>query len=91
MFGFSYNFLTPYQFEVVTRVDESSSAAMLVSAGIMGGIAIGPAIAGFIVTSDYVWVNGMSFALTLIALALIVGALRLHERVSAARAVTTAS
>lgn len=80
LFGFSYNFLTPYQFEVVTRVDESSSAAMLVSAGIMGGIAIGPAIAGYLVTTDYRWVNGMSMALTVIALGLMVAALRLHER-----------
>jgi predicted MFS family arabinose efflux permease len=56
-FGFIYNLMIPYQFEVVTKIDDSSGVAMLMSAAMLGGIAIGPAIAGYLVTADYQIVN----------------------------------
>lgn len=85
LFGFIYNLMIPYQFEVVTKIDESSGAAMLVSAGMLGGVAIGPAIAGYLVTPDYTWVNGFSIASCALASVLMLVARRWHHSTSQAR------
>ena len=79
-FGFVYNLLVPYQFDVVIQVDESSSAAMLVSGGMFTGVAVGPAIAGYLVTPDYVWVNGFGLVCCVLALALIALARRVRDK-----------
>ena len=80
MFGFSWNLLTPYQFEAVTRVDSSSSAAMLVNASTLGGIAVGPAIAGFLVSETYLQVNLMGFAACFMSLIFLIAATRIHRK-----------
>ena len=76
LFGFTYNILVPFQFDVVTRIDPSPAASMLVSAAMLAGVAIGPAIAGYLVTSDYLWVNSYGLAGCGLSLALIVAAFR---------------
>ncbi len=80
LFGFSTQLIVPYQFEAVTRVDPSSSAAMMVNAVLMGGLAAGPAIAGYFVTPDYRVVNGMALGGMALSVALMLLALRRHSR-----------
>ncbi len=80
LFGFSWNIVTPFQFEAVTVVDSSSSAAMLVNAATLGGLAVGPAIAGFLVTPDYLTVNSLAFVVVLASFILLMGALRVFHR-----------
>lgn len=84
LFGFAWNIITPYQFEAVTHVDSSSSAAMLVNASTLGGLAIGPAVAGYLVTEDFFQVNALSLAGTLASLIVLVLALRLSASRQAA-------
>ncbi len=76
LFGFGWNILTPFQFAAVTHADQSDSAAMLVNACTLGGIAIGPAIAGNFVTGDYVLVNSGSLLACCLSLVLLLAALR---------------
>jgi MFS family permease len=78
VFGFAWNVVTPYQFEAVTFIDDSSSAAMLVNAGTLGGLAIGPAIAGFLATPDYQRVNVLAFGSCTLSLLLLVVVLRMR-------------
>ena len=80
LFGFTWNLLTPLQFEAVTRVDGKDSTAMLVNAATLGGIAVGPAIAGFLVTESYLEVNLMGIAACVASFILIFVALRVHAR-----------
>ncbi len=78
LFGVAWNLIAPYQFEAVIRVDSSTSAAMLVNAGTFGGLAVGPAIASYLVTPTYVQVNG--FAIICIAVSLALAILSLKAR-----------
>ena len=80
LFYFAVNVTMTYQFEAVTKIDSSSSAAMLVSAATLGGVAIGPAIAGYLVTGDYVLVNIFGFVAAAASLALMLLALQLHAK-----------
>jgi predicted MFS family arabinose efflux permease len=80
LFYFAVNVAMTYQFEAVTEIDASSSAAMLVSAGTLGGVAIGPAIAGYLVTPDYAVVNGMGWAVVAASFILLVLAKQIHAR-----------
>jgi predicted MFS family arabinose efflux permease len=80
LFYFAVNVTMTYQFEAVTEIDSSSSAAMLVSAGTLGGVAIGPAIAGYLVTPDYAVVNGMGWGAVAASFFLLVLAKQLHAR-----------
>jgi predicted MFS family arabinose efflux permease len=57
LFGFIANFLIPFLFEAVTLIDRTSRTAMLFNAATLGGLAIGPAIAGTVLTADYRVVN----------------------------------
>jgi DHA1 family inner membrane transport protein len=86
LFGFSWNIVTPFQFEAVTVVDDSSSAAMLVNAATLGGLAVGPAIAGFLATPDYLRVNSLAFVAVLTSFILLIGVLRFFDRLRVARA-----
>jgi MFS family permease len=76
VFGFAWNIVTPFQFEAVTVVDSSNSAAMLVNAGTLGGFAVGPAIAGFMATPDYLRVNLLALIACVLSLALLLFLLR---------------
>jgi MFS family permease len=79
LFGFGWNIVSPYQFEAVTKIDGSSSAAMLVNAATLGGLAVGPAIAGYLATADFLRTNAFSLTAGVVSLAMIVAALRLHD------------
>lgn len=79
LFGFGWNIVMPFQFAAVTHADRSDSAAMLVNASTLGGVAIGPAIAGNFVTSDYGVIIVGSFAALAMALALLLLALKWHR------------
>ncbi len=79
LFGFGWNILTPFQFAAVTHADSSNSAAMLVNACTLGGIAIGPAIAGNFVTPDFALVNLGSLIACALSLGLLALALKWHE------------
>lgn len=79
LFGFGWNILTPFQFAAVTHADRSNSAAMLVNACTLGGIAIGPAIAGNFVSADYVLVNIGSLSACVLSLILLLAALKWHH------------
>ena len=78
LFGFGWNILTPFQFAAVTHADSSNSAAMLVNACTLGGIAIGPAIAGNFVTADFAVVNLGSLIACALSLGLLALALKWH-------------
>lgn len=78
LFGFGWNILTPFQFAAVTHADSSNSAAMLVNASTLGGVAIGPAIAGNFVTADFAAVNMGSLIACALSLGLLVLALKWH-------------
>jgi MFS family permease len=80
LFYFAVNFAMAYQFEAVTEVDPSSSAAMLVSGATLGGVATGPAVAGYLVTSDFVFVNAAGFIACALSLVLILLAQRIHAK-----------
>jgi MFS transporter, DHA1 family, inner membrane transport protein len=71
VFGFSWNILTPYQFEAVTVIDRSSSAAMMVNAATLGGFAVGPALAGFLASPDYMAVNILAISACAVSLTLL--------------------
>ena len=75
----------PFQFAAVTQADRSDSAAMLVNASTLGGVAIGPAIAGNFVTSDYGVIIAGSFGALVLALALLLLALRWSRRSATAK------
>lgn len=79
LFGFGWNIVMPFQFAAVTHADQSDSAAMLVNASTLGGVAIGPAIAGNFVTADYGVIIVGSFAALVVALALLLLALKWHR------------
>jgi predicted MFS family arabinose efflux permease len=79
VFGFSWNILTPYQFEAVTVIDRSNSAAMMVNAATLGGFAVGPAVAGFLAHPDYLAVNLLAFCACAASLALLWLVLRLPD------------
>jgi predicted MFS family arabinose efflux permease len=79
LFGFGWNVVMPFQFAAVTHADKSDSAAMLINASTLGGVAIGPAIAGNYVTSDYGLIIIGSFAALVLALALLLLALKWHR------------
>jgi len=83
VFGFAWNIVTPYQFAAITHVDSSVGAAMLVNAATLGGFAVGPALAGYLASSDYMLVNLLAFAGGLLSLALLLGALRMRRNPSA--------
>ncbi len=80
LFYFGVNVTMTYQFEAVTEIDSTSSAAMLVSAGTLGGTAIGPAIAGYLVTADYALVNLLGFGAFALSLGLLLVAQRMNRR-----------
>ena len=82
VFGFAWNIVTPYQFEAVTLIDESSSAAMLVNAATLGGLAVGPAVAGFLATPTYFRVNMLALGMCVVSLSLLGFVLRLRRIVS---------
>ena len=79
LFGFGWNIVMPFQFAAVTNADPSDSAAMLVNASTLGGVAIGPAIAGNFVTGDYGVIIMGSFAALVASLALLTLALKWHQ------------
>ena len=80
LFGFAWNIVTPYQFEAITAVDSSSSAAMLVNASTLGGLALGPAVAASFVTESYLQVNILAVTGVLASFLLLLGALGMHDR-----------
>jgi predicted MFS family arabinose efflux permease len=80
LFYFAVNVTMTYQFEAVTEIDTTSSAAMLVSAATLGGTAVGPAIAGYLVTEDYMLVNLLGLVAFASSLALLLAAQALHRR-----------
>jgi hypothetical protein len=80
LFFFAANAVVPYLFDVLTDVDRSSGAAMMMAASQLGGVAIGPAIAGYLVTPDYVRVNGFALALFIAAALIVLGVVWVHRR-----------
>lgn len=85
LFGFGWNIVMPFQFAAVTHADRSDSAAMLVNASTLGGVAIGPAIAGNFVTRDYGVIITGSFGALILALALLLLALKWNGPVAPAK------
>ena len=79
LFGFSMSFIMPFHFEAVTKVDDSSSAAMLVSAATLCGYAVGPTIAGFLVTPDFGLVNSAGLSFIALSLVTLIHATRMHK------------
>ncbi len=79
---FSMNTGPAYLFDVLTDVDGSTGAAMMLGASQFGGFAIGPAIAGYLVTPDYGLVNLFSTALLIAASLIVFGVVWLHRRQS---------
>jgi len=84
LFYFCVTVTSSYQFEVVTKVDTSSSAAMMVMAATVGSIAIGPAIAGYLVTPNYELINGLGFISIALSFVLMLVAIRMSRNVPAA-------
>jgi predicted MFS family arabinose efflux permease len=84
LFYFCVTVTSSYQFEVVTKVDTSSSAAMMVMAATVGSIAIGPAIAGYLVTPNYELINGLGFISIALSFVLMLVAVRMSRNVPAA-------
>jgi predicted MFS family arabinose efflux permease len=80
LFGFCMNFIMPLHFAAVTRVDTSSSAAMLVGSATLAGFAVGPGIAGNLVTPDFTLVNAFGLGTCGLSLVLVLWALHLHGR-----------
>jgi predicted MFS family arabinose efflux permease len=79
-FGAAWNVLAPFQFQAVTYVNGVGRTAMLVNASTFGGMAVGPAIGGFLATSSFVRFNTVAIMSCAISLALIWIALRVHGR-----------
>lgn len=77
LFYVALTLIVSFQFATVITIDPSSSVAMLVMAADVGAIALGPPIAGYLVTPDYVWVNAFGFVAVALSLLLMVVALRL--------------
>ena len=77
---FSVTVATPYLFGVLTDIDRSTGAAMMMAASQVSGYAIGPAIAGYLVTPNYVLVNGFILALFLCASLIVIGVVWIHRR-----------
>jgi predicted MFS family arabinose efflux permease len=84
LFGFGWNIVMPFQFAAITHADNSDSTAMLINASTLGGVAIGPAIAGNYVTSDYGVIIIGSFVALAMALGLLLLALKWHRAEAAA-------
>ena len=76
----SLNTAPAYLFDFLTDVDRSTGAAMMMGASQLGGFAVGPAIAGYLVSPDYVRVNGFALALTIAASLIIYSTAWLHRR-----------
>ena len=77
---FSINTAPAYLFDALTDIDRSTGAAMMMGASQLGGFAIGPAIAGSLVTKEYELVNGLVLALFAFSALLVFGAVWLHRR-----------
>lgn len=80
LFYFSSNIAAPYLLDALTDVDHSSGAPMMMGGTQMAGLAIGPAIAGYLVTPDYVPVNGFALLLTGASLLIVLAVVGLHRR-----------
>jgi predicted MFS family arabinose efflux permease len=78
--SYMLNLVIPYQFEAVTQIDRSNSAAMLVNAATLGGFAIGPAIAANMVTTDYQLIIVSCLCAVLASLALLAITIGIHEK-----------
>ena len=79
LFYFCVTVSTSYQFEVVTQVDSSNSAAMMVMAATVAAISVGPAIAGYLVTPTYDLINGLGFIFIAVSLALTAVSIRMSK------------
>jgi predicted MFS family arabinose efflux permease len=79
LFYFCVTASTSYQFEVVTQVDSSNSAAMMVMAATVAAISVGPAIAGYLVTPTYDLINGLGFVFIAISLVLMAVSIRMSK------------
>jgi predicted MFS family arabinose efflux permease len=79
LYGFSMAFIMPYHFEAVTKVDSSSRAAMLVSAATLGGYAIGPTLASYLVTANFELLNLAGFGAFVLALLMVFLAMKLRR------------
>jgi MFS family permease len=77
---FSVTVATSYLFSVLTDIDRSTGAAMMMAASQVSGYAIGPAIAGYLVTPNYVLVNGFVLSLFLCASLIVIGVVWMHRR-----------
>lgn len=80
LFFFAVNVTMTYEFEAVTEIDPSSRAAMMVSAATLGGTAMGPTVAGFLVTPDFALVNAAGLATFVASLLLILIARSINAR-----------
>ena len=80
LFYFCVNVATPYLFDALTTIDRSNSAAMMMGAAMQGGIALGPAVAGYLVTPDYVLVNSFALGVSALSGVMLVIAIRAHHR-----------
>ena len=80
VFYFCVTLATSYLFEMLVAIDRSSGAAMMMSTSVQGGIAAGPAIAGYLVTADYGLFNAFGFALCALAAVMIAAVQYRHQR-----------
>jgi hypothetical protein len=76
---FSLNTTPAYLFEVITDADHSTGAAMMMGASQLGGFAIGPAIAGYLVSPDYVSVNCFVLVSIIASSLIILGVILIHR------------
>ena len=80
LFYFCVTLATSYLFEMLVAVDRSNGAAMMMSTAVQGGIAAGPALAGYMVTPDYALFNGFALALCVLAAIMIAAVQHRHGR-----------
>jgi len=80
LFGFCFSYVLNYHFEAVVTVDPTSSTAMLVNVAALLGFTAGPAMGGYLSTPNFGLVNGVSMALLVLALIVILFALRRSQR-----------
>ncbi len=80
VFFFALTFIMPFQFQVVTKIDQTSSAAMLVNAGMYLGNAAGPAVCGYLVTADFRLLSAVCLGCCALSMLLLFTAITRHRR-----------
>lgn len=67
VFAFSWNIVAPFQFGIITTINRSSSIAIWVNVALLGGLAVGPAAAGVLITPSFDYVTMLALALGVVS------------------------